>query len=80
MGKNTTAELSFEDIMKELEGEVRSLESGDLTLDKAIASFEKGMALARTCEGKLAQAKAKVEKIIADEAGGERVVPFEPKE
>ena len=69
----------FEELMKDLEGEVRSLESGDLTLEKAIASFEKGMKLAKDCETKLGQAKAKVEKIVADETG-EREVPFEPKE
>jgi len=72
-------EKPFEELIKELEGEVRSLETGDLTLDKAISSFEKGMGLARECEKKLSEAKAKVEKIIADETG-EKTVPLEPIE
>jgi exodeoxyribonuclease VII small subunit len=67
---------NFEELMKELEAEVRTLESGDLTLDKAIQSFEKGMTLARDCEKKLGEAKAKVEKIVADETGGEKEVPY----
>ena len=71
--KKQGKEKPFEELMKELEGEVRSLESGDLTLDRSIASFEKGMGLAKECEKKLGQAKAKVEKIVADET-----VPFEP--
>jgi exodeoxyribonuclease VII small subunit len=71
-------EKPFEELMKDLEAEVRSLESGDLTLDNAMASFEKGMKLARECEKKLAQAKSKVEKIISDENGMEKDVPFAP--
>ena len=71
---------AFEELMKDLEAEVRSLEGGDLTLDKAIESFEKGMGMARACEKKLTEAKAKVEKIIADETGKETEAPFEPQE
>lgn len=71
---------AFEELMKDLEATVRLLESGDLTLDQSIASFEKGMGLARECEKKLGDAKAKVEKIVTDEAGAETEVPFEPKE
>ena len=35
--------LSFEDAMKELENVVSELESGDLTLDKSIEKFKKGI-------------------------------------
>ena len=69
---------AFEELMKDLEGQVRSLETGDLTLDQSITSFETGMGLAKECDKKLAQAKAKVEKIIADETGT-KTVPFEPE-
>ena len=71
---------AFEELMKDLEGEVRSLETGDLTLDQSIASFEKGMGLAKSCDAKLGEAKAKVEKIVADETGAKTTVPFEVKE
>lgn len=76
--KADKSEKPFEELMKDLETEVRQLETGDVTLDRAIASFEKGMGLARKCEKKLGEAKAKVEKIIADETG-EKDVPFEPE-
>jgi len=78
--KEPQKDKPFEALMQELETEVRSLETGDLTLDKAIGSFEKGMGLARACEKKLGEAKATVEKIIADETSGDKEVPFEPQE
>lgn len=70
---------AFEELMKDLEGQVRSLETGDLTLDQSIAAFETGMGLAKECDKKLSEAKAKVEKIIQDETGT-KTVEFEIKE
>jgi len=55
--------LSFEDAMGELEGIVRGLESGNIELEDSIAAYERGMALKRHCEEKLASAKARIEKI-----------------
>ena len=57
------AGLGFEDALKELEGIVRTLESGDGKLDDAIASYERGAALKKHCEGKLAQARKRIERI-----------------
>lgn len=70
---------AFEELMKDLETQVRSLETGDLTLDQSIAAFETGMGLAKQCDTKLGEAKAKVEKIIQDETGT-KTVEFEIKE
>ena len=39
------AKISFEDALRELEGIVASLERGDVSLDDAIAAFERGTAL-----------------------------------
>lgn len=55
--------LSFEDALKELEAIVRQLEQGQVKLDEAIAAYERGAQLKQHCERKLAEAKAKVEKI-----------------
>lgn len=55
--------LSFEDALKELETIVRQLEQGQVKLDEAIAAYERGAQLKQHCERKLAEAKAKVEKI-----------------
>ncbi len=55
--------MSFEQALEELEGIVRQLEAGRFRLDDAIGAYERGASLKRHCETKLAEAKAKVEKI-----------------
>lgn len=55
--------LSFEDALKELESIVQRLEQGQIKLDDAISAYERGAALKGLCERKLAEAKAKVERI-----------------
>ncbi|CAM3113091.1 Exodeoxyribonuclease 7 small subunit [Sphingomonas antarctica] len=57
------ATLSFEDALKRLEQVVRELESGEATLDKAIALYEEGEGLKRQCETRLKNAQARIEKI-----------------
>ncbi len=63
------AGLSFEDALKELETIVQQLERGQVKLDEAIAIYERGVELKRHCEKKLAEAKAKVEKITLSADG-----------
>ena len=62
-GKDIGA-LSFEDALRELEGIVQQLERGQIKLDEAIAAYERGAALKKHCEAKLAEAKAKVDRIV----------------
>jgi exodeoxyribonuclease VII small subunit len=57
------ARMGFEEAMKELEDIVRRLEGGQVKLDDAVKAYERGAALKRHCEAKLADAKMKVEKI-----------------
>ena len=73
------AGLSFEDALKELEGIVQQLERGQIKLDEAISAYERGAALKRHCEQKLAEAKAKVEKITlaADGTVGSEPAKFD---
>lgn len=61
--------LSFEDALKELESIVKRLEQGEIKLDEAISAYERGAALKALCERKLAEAKAKVEKITVSADG-----------
>ena len=68
------ASLSFEQAMKELEDIVRRLESGQVKLDEAVAAYERGAALKAHCEGKLAEAKTKVERIT----GSGKSIGLEP--
>jgi exodeoxyribonuclease VII small subunit len=64
--------LSFEQALQRLEQVVKELETGDLSLDKALALFQEGVALARQCGIQLDEAEAKIEKLL--EAG--RTVEF----
>jgi exodeoxyribonuclease VII small subunit len=56
--------LSFEDALSELEQIVRALESGQQKLEDAISAYERGAALRRHCEAKLAEAEARVAAIV----------------
>ena len=47
------AKMTFEDSIKKLENIVEELESGDLTLDKALKKFEEGVKLSKFCFDKL---------------------------
>ena len=64
------ADISFEDALRELEAIVESLEHGDVSLDNAIAAFERGTALKAYCQARLEEARMKVEQIRVPADGG----------
>jgi len=66
----------FEDALGELETLVRSLESGEASLEESIEQFERGVALSRYCRQSLGEAEQKV-KVLLEEDGEERLEPFE---
>ncbi|WP_370034125.1 exodeoxyribonuclease VII small subunit [Qipengyuania mesophila] len=57
-------EMSFEQALRELEGVVRRLESGDVPLDESIALYERGEDLRKACQARLDAAQARIEKIV----------------
>lgn len=59
------ASMSFEEALAALEAIVRALETGQQKLEDAITSYERGAALKKHCEEKLAQAEARVQAIVA---------------
>ncbi len=59
-------EKSFEDALKELEGLVKELESGNVELDSAIDKYTEAMKLAKYCSEKLNTATDKVNKILTE--------------
>jgi exodeoxyribonuclease VII small subunit len=63
--ESTIASLSFEDALSALEAIVRGLESGQQKLEDAITAYERGAALKKHCESKLAEAEARVQAIVA---------------
>jgi len=71
-----TAELTFEQAFQQLEGVVQELESGALSLERALLLFERGMHLARLCEGKLDKAEQKVNQLIGATHEDPTLVPF----
>ena len=56
--------MSFEDALAELEQIVRRLEAGQVKLDDAIQSYERGAQLKRHCEQKLNEAQQRIERIV----------------
>ena len=67
---------SFEEALAELEAIVNKLESGDISLDDAIAAYARGTELKQQCQKRLEEAQLKVEKIKLSETGS--VVAAEP--
>jgi exodeoxyribonuclease VII small subunit len=58
-----THKLSFEKAYHELEGTVQRLEEGNLTLEEAVALYERGIHLARRCGDTLDAAELQVQKL-----------------
>ncbi len=69
--------LSFEKALEELEGIVRSLESGKAPLEESISSYERGVSLKQYCEKKLSEARLKIEKITLSPDGTPKTAPFD---
>ena len=65
----------FEQALAELEGLVERLERGDLPLDEALKTFERGVELTRHCQSSLKAAQQKVE-ILLKRNGTTEVEPF----
>jgi exodeoxyribonuclease VII small subunit len=69
------AAMNFEDALAELEQIVRRLEGGQVKLDEAILSYERGAHLKRHCEKKLNEAQQRVDRIVI---GPDGTVTAEP--
>jgi len=59
--------VRFEDVLRELESVVDTLEQGELTLEQSLAHFERGVELTRTCQKALDAAEQKV-RILTNES------------
>ena len=65
----------FEQALAELEALVERLERGDLPLDEALKTFERGVELTRHCQGALKAAQQRVE-ILLKRNGQPEPEPF----
>jgi len=61
--------LSFEAALLQLEGVVRSLETGAEPLDQSIELYQRGDRLKRHCEARLKAAQARIDQISLDAEG-----------
>jgi len=59
----------FEKSLNELEGLVRDLEQGELTLEQSLKAFERGVSLTRACQESLKSAEQRVEQLMQTESG-----------
>lgn len=64
--------LTYEQAFHELEAAVERLESGELPLEQALATFERGQALAARCSQLLEKAELRLRQLVGDEARGYR--------
>jgi exodeoxyribonuclease VII small subunit len=71
MTDKATDALSFEDALSELESLVERMEQGELSLEDSLASFERGIALTRTCQQALKDAEQKVEILTREDPDAE---------
>ncbi|MBM0125033.1 exodeoxyribonuclease VII small subunit [Pimelobacter simplex] len=62
-------ELSYEEARAELVEVVRQLEAGGTTLEESLTLWERGEALATTCQGWLDGARARLESVLSDDEG-----------
>jgi exodeoxyribonuclease VII small subunit len=63
----------FESAIAELEQIVKSLEEGDLTLERSLELYERGVSLSRFCHARLDEAERKIE--LLNERGELRPAP-----
>jgi exodeoxyribonuclease VII small subunit len=72
--------VRFDDALHDLEQTVQRLESGELSLEDALAAFERGVTLVRMLNEKLAEVERRVEILMRDADGTRRTRPFESGE
>jgi exodeoxyribonuclease VII small subunit len=65
LAHESNSELTFEEARKELERIVGQLESGQASLEDALALWERGEALYKLCLARLDSAQGKIEELGA---------------
>ena len=64
---NMTKKFDFNKGLLELEGIVKTMESGDLSLEDSLKYFEQGVQLTRQCQSALSKAEQKIALLSADD-------------
>ncbi|EUJ24903.1 exodeoxyribonuclease VII small subunit [Listeria grandensis] len=72
-----TKKVSYEEAMKELENIVQALEEGNVSLEDSLDMYQRGIALTKLCQEKLAAAEDKLAKVVTESDEEE---PFQAEE
>lgn len=73
---NSKTDTNFEQSLQSLEKIVDAMEQGELSLEEALSSFEKGIKLVRDCEEKLKSAEQRV-RILSQSGDDMTLQPFD---
>ena len=71
-------ELSYKEASIELEGIIRSLESGELELEESLEGYTRGVELLKSLRARLAGAEQKVSVLLKDIDGNDELVAGSP--
>ena len=72
-----TTRRKFEDELKDLEGIVAQIDSGELSLEDSITAFERGVGLVRSLNQKLDEVERRVEVLMRSAQGELRTTPYQ---
>ena len=72
-------EVSFEENIKKLENIVRTLESGESSLDEMLSLFGEGISITKECTEQLEKAEQKITVMMKKANGEMEEQPFEQK-
>lgn len=79
MSQENSEKPSFELALEQLQQTVKRLESGELSLEQALRSFEEGVKLTRVCQEHLSSAEQRIELLTQAHADGRvETQPFNP--
>ena len=76
MSETAPAAPRFEEEMTKLEGILKKLERGDLSLDDSVAEYERGIAALRACRAALDGAERRIEEVVRVQGGDFELRPF----
>ncbi len=77
MAKKDLEKKKFEAALEDLENVVEQLESGDLSLENSLATFEKGVRLVKFCNQKLTEVEKKIELLVKERDGKLQLTPLD---
>ena len=71
--EETQDDRSFEECLQSLEKVVERIESGELSLEASLATFEEGVRLVQSCNRKLGDVERRIEVLTKDSEGQTRL-------